>query len=90
MDFDADPEIPENENGLYPVHVAALNGFEDFIEILAQRQANMNPRDRIGRTPLMCAAMKGHVEVIMMLLDNGANIRLSDNNGWTCKCSRAG
>lgn len=36
-----------------------------------------------GRTPLWWAADKGHVEVVKLLLGNGADKYLEDNDGRT-------
>ena len=38
MDYDADPELPDQEFGLYPMHVAALHGWEDFVELLIEHK----------------------------------------------------
>ena len=37
MDFDADPEVAEKEKSMCPLHMAALGGFEDFVEVLTSR-----------------------------------------------------
>ena len=33
--------------------------------------------------PLYLAAMKGHIEVVKLLLDKGADISVASTNGWT-------
>ena len=43
----------------------------------------MNLKSLDGKTPLMVAAEKGHVEVVKSLLDHGADINDEEVNGWT-------
>jgi ankyrin repeat protein len=45
--------------------------------------ANYNTSTREGTTPLEYAAMKGNIEVVKLLLLNGANIHLKDEGGET-------
>lgn len=39
-----------------------------------------NARDKDGSTPLHCACWKGHVEVVRVLLDAGADINAKNQN----------
>ena len=41
----------------------------------------MESRDQYGYTPLMCAAGYGSVDIVQVLLDNGANIHHKSNCG---------
>ena len=43
----------------------------------------MNKQDGDNRTPLLMACMNGHSEVAMLLIQNGANINISDNKRMT-------
>lgn len=49
----------------------------------------MEAEDRIGRTPLIFAASKGHVEVVRMLLESGAMKEAVDKFGSTPLISAA-
>ena len=36
-----------------------------------------------GWTPLYSAANKGYLEIVKLLIENGADINKSNNDGWT-------
>jgi ankyrin repeat protein len=51
--------------------------------LLKKDKALLNARDKDGSTPLHCAAWKGHVAVVEVLLDAGANINdVNTNTHW--------
>ncbi len=43
----------------------------------------MNPRDSDGRTALVHAALGGHLEVVQVLIDSGADLNARTNSGRT-------
>ncbi len=44
----------------------------------------MNGVDSLGASPLLYAALRGHVEIITTLVNKGANLDFQDSaNGWT-------
>ena len=45
------------------------------------RKANVC--DDEGQTPLMYAAMNGHLESVELLLERGASSEMRSNSGWT-------
>ncbi len=45
--------------------------------------ADVNARDRFGRTVLMIAAYRGHNDLVRLLLERGADVNAQDNDGRT-------
>ena len=64
-----------------PIHVAALFGHEEIIQLLLSHRANVNSRDRIDSTPLYYASQEGHFASVMTLLHAGADTLLPDIYG---------
>jgi ankyrin repeat protein len=71
--------ILDNNYGFAPLHLAALNGHKDVVELLVAKGANVNANN--GGTPLHRAA--GHKEVMEFLLAHGADVNAKANNGET-------
>ncbi len=42
----------------------------------------MNFTSIISRTPLIAAAMEGHIAIVKLLLDYGADTEIKDSEGW--------
>ncbi|WBA87446.1 ankyrin repeat domain-containing protein [Endozoicomonas sp. GU-1] len=66
------------EDGLTPLHSAAIKGDVATLEQLVRHGANVNALTR-GMTPLHFAAQFGHLDTIWFLLENGANINYQAN-----------
>ncbi|KAF5716656.1 hypothetical protein FGLOB1_2462 [Fusarium globosum] len=61
---------------------ASANRVKATIELLLDRGANIETKDRRGWGPLWVAAVKGNEAVVKLLLDRGANIETKDRRGW--------
>jgi len=78
----------ENEpNNYTPLAYAAYQGRDHMIQYLLKRGARVNPdgdaRHAYVNTPLMMAAMQGHMNTAVLLLRAGADARVRVVNGHT-------
>ena len=93
LDHGADPNIADNR-GLTALHMAALGDKrQESVQItkaLLQSQANPNSQTLTGQTPLHFAVSnlstwgsnsKGRAELVRILLEQGANPDIADNDG---------
>ena len=74
---------PDNDYGYYPLHVAAYGGKEDIVQVLLEKGATVDVKDRDGATPLMKATEKDYPTIVELLLYWGADVEARDNGGWT-------
>ncbi|KAI0973589.1 ankyrin repeat-containing domain protein [Xylaria arbuscula] len=70
-------------------HIAARAGRCDYMRVLVNASApeslNLNIIDSHGRTPLIDASVRGHILIVELLLEAGADPFLMDNSGWTAR-----
>ncbi|XP_078079030.1 fibronectin type 3 and ankyrin repeat domains protein 1 [Mustelus asterias] len=62
------------------MRVAALNGNTEVASILIKAGANVNLQDRMGKTPLMIAVLNSHDTLVHLLLKNGADPSVTNEN----------
>lgn len=73
-----------NRAGWTPLHYAATNGHLDVVNLLLKHHAFVDPQDpQTQATPLMLAARFGTEPVVDRLLEEGADIRMTDKQGAT-------
>jgi len=65
------------------LEASAAGKLEQVQRLLTPRRANVDARDRDGRTPLMLASGKGSYGVAEVLLKSGADVNCRDNDGVT-------
>ncbi len=58
---------------IVPLHQAAVQGHEKMVELLIKHHAVVDNKSAAGETPLLHACWKGHLGVMNLLLDNGAD-----------------
>ena len=69
-------------DALFP---AAESGVKAVVrKILDVSQADLENKSRKGATPLLIAAAEGHVDVFRLLLQRGASISATTEDGYTC------
>ncbi|XP_046547545.1 serine/threonine-protein phosphatase 6 regulatory ankyrin repeat subunit A-like, partial [Haliotis rubra] len=72
--------LNDNRNNI--LHEACIGGHVDMVKyVLSQKVADINSRGQFGRTPVMKAAKRGHREVFELLVSEGANVSLVDDDG---------
>jgi ankyrin repeat protein len=69
-----------NANGEPMLCIAARNGSAQAAQALIVAKANVDIANRYGDTPMMLAALKGHLDIVRMLQAAGAKL---DGTGWT-------
>ena len=63
----------DGNDGCTALHLAAMEGHSSIIAILIEHGADIEARNRLGRTALMEAALFARLEVVKTLLQNGAD-----------------
>ena len=81
----ADPALiaSTDEEGLTPLHLAALGRNAELVKALLAQGAPVDARDATARTPLHYAAMGGDADTIALLLEAGATVDARDVRGET-------
>ena len=68
-------------DGLAPLHYAAMEGYEGFINFLIDKKANVNIKNSSGATPLHEATRSGNLKAITLIVNSGAEINAQDAKG---------
>lgn len=63
------------------LHAAASQGNKEIVSILLRNGSIIDAQDDLGRTPLRLCAENGHVEVLKLLMDQGADPTTTDDEG---------
>jgi len=88
LDNGAHIESRDNEYGCTPLYLATANGRTDVVRALVSAGADVNTKTNNGWSALGVAS-DGHIEVVNILLDNGAHIESRDDCGGTLLWSAA-
>ncbi len=71
------------ENGFSALHIAALRGKADYIDLLARIGAPLEIKDGEGRTPIMLATFYGVFEAVEALTKHGSDVSHLYHDGST-------
>lgn len=71
------------QNRMSALHYAAINGNEKLLAFLCVKGANINIKDKFGRTPLLLACKSGNIRIVNILLKLKAKINLPDTSNNT-------
>lgn len=72
-------DVDEELYGQCLLYWAVFHNSFMFSECLITRGANINRKDKMGRTPLLCASYFGFVKIVKYLIDCGADATIRDN-----------
>jgi glycerophosphodiester phosphodiesterase len=78
-----------NHRGKYgetALHIAVRSGREDYVRLLLNQSADVDALETVyGWSPLIISCVKGHMHIVDILLQAGANQAACDLSGWTAK-----
>ncbi|EAX88109.1 hypothetical protein TVAG_422640 [Trichomonas vaginalis G3] len=75
-------EVSDAEYESTPLHWAAGWGMYDIVKLLLDFGADINARNKVGHTPLLCAVFDNQLECARLLIDRGADVNDCDNEGF--------
>ena len=78
-DFKAKYEVQDGK----VLHAAASIGNTEVIELILSQGFHLDSRNRKGVTPLMTAALNDKQNAFDILIQNGADPSLKDNDGYS-------
>ncbi len=76
LESGAQTEVPEDQFGCLPLHIAALRGYPEIARLLLDRGAQVGAKNARGETAFDLAACYGQRDVAELLLARGAAGRL--------------
>ena len=68
---------------LASVHLAALHGHKELVELFLQNGIDVNARNNKNDTPVLWAARGDHVDTVRLLIRHGADLQLENDKGST-------
>ncbi|XP_071086413.1 putative ankyrin repeat protein RF_0381 [Haliotis cracherodii] len=75
---------PTDDDGNNLLHMACEGGNVELVKhVLALNSVDINSRTEDGRTPAMIAASKGHKDMLKLLMNEGADLSLVNNDSET-------
>lgn len=67
------------------MHWAAINNRKEIVNYLLKKGADINAiGGELESTPMHWATRQGHIGMVVLLMQNGANFRILDGEGNAC------
>lgn len=83
-----DPDTTDSKGQHTALHLCAMNGYANVAKLLLRKskKIQVDPVNKLTRTPLMYACVEDHVSVVKVLLEYRANPLAKDmlHNEWNC------
>jgi len=83
-----DPNVTDSRGNHMAIHLCAMNGYASVASVILShsQRAEVDPVNKITRTPLMYACVEDHAPVVKVLLKHGADPLARDmlHNEWNC------
>lgn len=76
-------ESPDGESDFTPLTYAAAGDNANAAMYLIEQGANVDLRDHCGGSPIMHAVTHGSVRVLRVLLEHGADYRMTNDQGYS-------
>ena len=76
LDAGVDIHMLDKKYGFAPLHYAADGGHKEIVELLLAEGADVNQRDKIGKTPTDWSMRYGRKEVTIMLRKHGGKMAI--------------
>lgn len=86
----ADVEAAESQNQERPLHIVAGRGSVFLLDLLCDKRAALDARNKLGDRPLDVACRFGHVDVAKKLLDRGSTLGLKVGTWPLCLAAMGG
>jgi len=65
------------------IHLAALKGHKELVELFLQNGVDVNVRNNRNDTPVLWAARGNHVDTVRLLIQHGADLHIQNDKGST-------
>lgn len=79
--LDESAEDNDDGKGFSLLHISCFKGYTKIVNLLLQKNSDVNFRTKSGYSSLHLACQMGHVDIVKLLLSKGADVNLVDNNG---------